>query len=796
MSRATMLVMVTAAGLLAGGPLRAGLVAHYDFEEGSGTTIADISGNGHTGAIQNASVSNWVAGRVGSYALNLDGVNQYATTLNSLASQLNLDGNKPKSVAFWAYTRTFQNGGAFDLGTGVEGHEFCLRATDAAETWRAQFYGNPDVDGRLFGCVTNWSHFVVVHDGTNGCIYGNGYRLNHEASTLAVDDGRALEIGRYNGNYYFNGIIDDLRIYDHALTLREIQALAWETPIGEADRVAPAFALDATARTNVQGFAVAQVRVNTGAVTTIAEADALLAGDVRPNGGSFTTPPVVNYGAGGRFTNDVGWIGGEQFAVRATGVLDIPAAGSYSFGVNSDDGFRLRIGKRRNIVAQFPIVRGTALTTTAVYFDQPGLYPLELTFFENGGGELLEFSTWNGDTPTPGTNEVLLGSASNGTVTVYQNILTESDRLAPPVPTNGAEFVSGRHVASNGYAVVAYGNVRQLLTGAVSPTLETRRAFGNINSGLPGAGFADNFAGEFTGLMNVATAGVHQFTVNSDDGFRLEIGAASNVVNEAVYNKGGSDVSAKVAFLAPGLYPFRLTWFEIGGAEHAELKVDGLQLTDAAQGIAFYPTAGAPYAASLAGRPALFEVTAYRATNAVLDLNTALRVLSGALPAVATQALVNPVVNFFDTGVSGNYGSDAAFPLNTAADDNEFVLEAVSYVAIPTNGFWTFGVNSDDGFWLEIGDKAVAEYAGARGPGNTLASVYFARAGNYRLKLIYFEHDGGAAVELFAARGLFTAFNATDFRLVGDTAAGGLAVYQTPAPPTPPDRRGTVLLVR
>ena len=47
-------------------------------------------------------------------------------------------------------------------------------------------------------------------------------------------------------------------------------------------------------------------------------------------------------------------------------------------------------------------------------------------------------------------------------------------------------------------------------------------------------------------------------------------------------------------------------------------------------------------------------------------------------------------------------------------------------------------------------------------------------AGIHSLDLVFFERGGGAEVELFAAKGTFTAFSG-DFKLVGDTAAGGLA---------------------
>ncbi|HWH72334.1 MAG TPA: chitobiase/beta-hexosaminidase C-terminal domain-containing protein, partial [Candidatus Sulfotelmatobacter sp.] len=83
-------------------------------------------------------------------------------------------------------------------------------------------------------------------------------------------------------------------------------------------------------------------------------------------------------------------------------------------------------------------------------------------------------------------------------------------------------------------------------------------------------------------------------------------------------------------------------------------------------------------------------------------------------------------------------------------------------------------VHSDDGFSLSIGGFNLS-YPGGRSPGETLQTFYFAAPGEYPLELIYFEMTGGAEAELFAAPGVFTAWEGS-FRLVGDTAGGGLAV--------------------
>ncbi|WP_146398305.1 lamin tail domain-containing protein [Planctomycetes bacterium CA13] len=137
------------------------------------------------------------------------------------------------------------------------------------------------------------------------------------------------------------------------------------------------------------------------------------------------------------------------------------------------------------------------------------------------------------------------------------------------------------------------------------------------------------------------------------------------------------------------------------------------------------------------------------------------------------------VINFHGTDRNGNFGSDSPFPTQSAGDDiNEFVIEATASIAIPADGDWSFGVNSDDGFRLTLtrgADVFSSQYTGSRGAADTLATFNL-QAGIYELNLVTFEGVGGSSAELFAAAGNHTSFNSS-FSLVGDTASGGLGAF-------------------
>jgi hypothetical protein len=173
-----------------------------------------------------------------------------------------------------------------------------------------------------------------------------------------------------------------------------------------------------------------------------------------------------------------------------------------------------------------------------------------------------------------------------------------------------------------------------------------------------------------------------------------------------------------------------------------------------------------------------FQVTYYKANISVGDLSTAQTVISN--PTYQSQVVSGtaPVINYLNTGGAANFDKDSPFPGTTIGINVEnFVILATAKVYIPTTGYWTFGVNSDDGFELKLTKGAktfTTSYPAPRGPGDTITAFNFTEAGVYDLRLVFYECGGGSELELFAAKGNLSAFNPTDFHLVGDVARGGL----------------------
>lgn len=181
------------------------------------------------------------------------------------------------------------------------------------------------------------------------------------------------------------------------------------------------------------------------------------------------------------------------------------------------------------------------------------------------------------------------------------------------------------------------------------------------------------------------------------------------------------------------------------------------------------------------GESSEFLVTCIKANVEVDDIDVARSVLSDPSRQVWVATGTASVIDYRQTGESGNYPNDLPFPgiIETETEIEDFVVHITGKVVLPSSGAWTFGVNSDDGFHLELaggGASFAMEQATQRGAADTVARFTIPQAGTYDLDLLYFQRSGDAELELFASKGIRLTFNADTFDLVGDTEAGGLAL--------------------
>jgi hypothetical protein len=151
----------------------------------------------------------------------------------------------------------------------------------------------------------------------------------------------------------------------------------------------------------------------------------------------------------------------------------------------------------------------------------------------------------------------------------------------------------------------------------------------------------------------------------------------------------------------------------------------------------------------------------------------------------SSTAFVNhPVVNFNNSSSPGHYTTENPPPALNSGDQERFVVESTGTITVPTSGTWTFCVSSDDGCSLQIRPIGgtytnVLSFTGLRGMGDSIGTYTFPTAGDYEIRAIVFENEGGSGGEVCARSGSVGVWDAS-FRLIGDTAAGGLAVKSLP----------------
>ncbi|HYG73398.1 MAG TPA: LamG-like jellyroll fold domain-containing protein [Planctomycetota bacterium] len=200
------------------------LAAHWTFDETAGLNAADRSGNGNTGTLVNG--SSWSAGKIAG-GLRFDGVDDYVECANnpslnpvgqlSLSAWVNADTATSSKVivskangSVLQYTLVrFGNGSLrFNIGTtsGIAG----LSSVTAL-------------------AANRWYHVAATYDGSTIRLFIDGVLNASVAKSGAMSDcGRGVRIGAGTGteSMFFKGSLDDLRIYNQALSAAEISALA------------------------------------------------------------------------------------------------------------------------------------------------------------------------------------------------------------------------------------------------------------------------------------------------------------------------------------------------------------------------------------------------------------------------------------------------------------------------------------------------------------------------------------------------------------------------------------------
>ena len=227
------------------------LAGCWRMEEGSGTTLYDGGAAPYNDASLVASPTFPTPGKVGSYSLLLNGTSQYA----SVPYSSSFDMTSNITLAAWIKPSRVATQDIIKKTSGANGYELSISTSPA--TWPQKvFFRINGADATRINSTTlypidgnTWMHIAATYDGENMRLYINGIQESTLATTTPIGANTStLAIGSIPGgaSRWFQGGIDDARVYNRALTAEQIVALASTTPPGDTTAPATPTALTAT----------------------------------------------------------------------------------------------------------------------------------------------------------------------------------------------------------------------------------------------------------------------------------------------------------------------------------------------------------------------------------------------------------------------------------------------------------------------------------------------------------------------------------------------------------------------
>ena len=208
-----------------------GLVGYWKLDEGSGTQLKDSSGWGNPANITGS--PSWVPVATG-LAMTFNG-----STHGVVSDQANLNATTALSLAAWVKPNqlatqdvisraTFGSFDGYALSLGSNGKAFVqFNQASVGDAFKLESSSSYPTSGNT------WMHVAATYDGTTMRLYINGVQESSASGPAAIA-ASALSIGiggQSNGSRRFRGDMDDVRVYNRALTPAEVATLAGNGPV-------------------------------------------------------------------------------------------------------------------------------------------------------------------------------------------------------------------------------------------------------------------------------------------------------------------------------------------------------------------------------------------------------------------------------------------------------------------------------------------------------------------------------------------------------------------------------------
>ena len=468
-----------------------GLAGWWKFDERGGNKASDSSGRGQDGNVRGA-VWQPTGGKHGG-ALRFDGRTSHVVLPRVVQDDF--------SIAFWM--RTTQNGGTNGKwwdGRGLVDAEVPNNREDFGTSLVRDRFGfgvgssvNDTVLSKVRVNDGVWHHVAATREKATGAmkLYVDG-DLDGErnGSKNSLTRASRITVGclQTNGNF-FEGLIDDVRIYERVLSGDEVAAIAGGTGAGVAT-AGGGYVPGLTARI-FEGPDLEEAKFR---VTRIDPA-------IDFNWGRSTPHPDVK---------------GDPFSIRWTGEIHIPADGDYGFRAHRNDRLRLEIGGKE--ILERNNSKGTNATLKA------GWTPVKIEYADIGGGAMARLF-WR----RPRGGEELVAK--------------EYFRTGTGGGGGGGRYVQG--LLAEYFAGLDH-DPASLKATKVVPTVDFNWGGNAAHPDVPN----DEFSCRFKGELNVPRDGRYEFFIEADDKVRLWVGDLAGAPTlEAGHQRKGRSLDLKAGWM-------------------------------------------------------------------------------------------------------------------------------------------------------------------------------------------------------------------------------------------------------
>jgi hypothetical protein len=219
-------------------------------DDANGTFAGDTSGNGHDGALLNGASFEALNGDGSPYAVDFDGVDDFIDlgTVDVRGTGLTL------AAWFFAdsFTGSYNDGRLISKATGIQDDEHVFMLSTIRARSAVRLRGRVRVGGQTTSLIAStgniregeWNHAALTYDGSALRLYLNGEDVGNVrlSGTVDVDPSVPVAVGGQPagaGSKFFDGLIDDVRIYEQGLSSAEIVQVFQsggytETPVFES----------------------------------------------------------------------------------------------------------------------------------------------------------------------------------------------------------------------------------------------------------------------------------------------------------------------------------------------------------------------------------------------------------------------------------------------------------------------------------------------------------------------------------------------------------------------------------